>query len=163
MTNRPTAVTDLGRALGVVKVLFAVFSLAVVALLLLVWGDSSTRVDDLEQLLDQQADDRLQGQLSACNGYNQDLAASVNRLIDENIEFVAFLGEDLTPETPRAPEEQEAVDRAVRSRQQEYEAARLRYRDCTARGLESYSEGEGGYLAPGSALPEVVELPQAAG
>lgn len=102
--------------------------------------------------LNQLADDRKQGQVNSCNAYNEGLATSVNRIVEENIEFILFLGEDRPApgEPPRTPEEQARIDELIAQRVAEFQTASVPYRDCSPEGIEAFSEGTGGYLLTGA-------------
>lgn len=146
----PDPASDLTKNMRVIKAMFGVFTVAMVVLLVGLYVDSRQRVNDLGDIIDRQAKDRLQAQVSACGRYNYDTATSVNKIVTELVEFVGFLGVDQTPETPRTAEEQAHVDGLVKARQAEFLTAQLPFRDCTRKGIEAYSEGTGGFLPAGT-------------
>lgn len=114
-------------------------------------GDTVSRLD---ALFEQFQADRLQAQRNSCRSYNDGLAAAHNGLVEEVIEFVAFLGTaDATPDTPRSPEEQALVDQLIGQRVSEFETRLIPWRDCSDEGLEAFSEGAGGFLPAGSPRP----------
>lgn len=94
---------------------------------------------------------RAENIVTACNRFNEEVAVNHNGIVDELVEFVAFLGQDQTPEDPRTPDEQALIDRLVGQRQAEFASRMVRYRDCSDRGIAAYYDtgGAEGYLPEG--------------
>lgn len=98
-------------------------------------------------IVEQQRSDRAQAQVNSCRRYNDELAPAIHKIVDKQIEFIHLLAVDR--DEPRTPEEQAQVDAIVAEAVADFEQARVLFRDCSPEGIEAFSEGTGGYLAPG--------------